>query len=358
MPIDFEKAIGYEKTPAAVSWNQRDLLLYAAGIGAKRNELSTLFELHKDWQPFPTYPLVLGKFSSPLTGDFSWPPVALFFIKGAVRQEIWNHADLFLFWPVSGLKGDSGSVNDFSKAKDAGGATPGLPVLNPKKLVHAEQSIWILKPLPADSGKGWKLRKQSVGVKDTGKGLIVDDSQELVGPDGEVYARMISSGYAFGDYTKNEPKWKGFQKSIAPKQPTEAANKPPSRKPDVVFSEKTTEEQAILYRLSGDYNPLHIEPWIGKELGFPGAILHGLCSYGHAARALVLNTTGGDGSKLVYMSARFTSPVMPGDELETSMWFSSEGENTRVDFIQKIVQSGKTCLGGGVALVKGKASKL
>ncbi|SGY73919.1 BQ5605_C005g03327 [Microbotryum silenes-dioicae] len=316
MPIDFEKAIGYEKTLAAVSWNQRDLLLYAAGIGAKRNELTNLFELNKDWQPFPTYPLVLG------------------------------------------LKGDSESINNFSKAKDAGGATPGLPALNPKKLVHAEQSIWILKPIPADSGKGWKLRKQSVGVKDTGKGLIVDDSQELVGPDGGVYVRMISSGYAFGDYTKDEPKWKGFQKSIAPKQPTKAANKPPARKPDVVFSEKTTEEQAVIYRLSGDYNPLHIEPSIGKELGFPGAILHGLCSYGHAARALVLNTTGGDGSKLVYMSARFTSPVMPGDELETSMWFSSEGENTRVDFIQKIVQTGKTCLGGGVALFKGKASKL
>lgn len=127
-----------------------------------------------------------------------------------------------------------------------------------------------------------------------GKGLIMDSSQELVSPTGEVYARMVvrplpppvphparadphtqSSGYAFGNYKAG-----GFNKSIAPKQPYTALSKPPTRAPDVVFSEKTTEEQAILYRLSGDYNPLHIFPDIGRKLGFPGAILHGICSYG------------------------------------------------------------------------------
>jgi hypothetical protein len=77
-----------------------------------------------------------------------------------------------------------------------------------------------------------------------------------------------------------DEKTKGYNKSIAPEQPVKASPKPPARAPDVVFSEKTTEEQAVLYRLSGDFNPLHIEPSIGKGMGFPGAILHGLASYG------------------------------------------------------------------------------
>ncbi|KAI5475498.1 peroxisomal dehydratase [Pseudohyphozyma bogoriensis] len=337
-----EKAIGHVSEPLPVSWNQRDLLLYAVGIGAKRNELQSVYELSPDWHPFPTYPLVLG------------------------------------------LKGDHTDVNDFGAMKDAGGPVPGLPKTDPKKGVHAEQSIEILKPIPAVSGEGWKINKKLVGLKDTGKGLIIDSAHELVDPKGEVYARMVTSGYVFGnDYGAN-----GINKSIAPKRPLAPLNKPPAKKPDAVFSEKTTEEQAVLYRLSGDYNPLHAFPEIGKALGFPGAILHGLCSYGHAARAIVLNAAGGDGTRLAYMSARFTSPVMPGDEvggrhicvflpadatadtrhplylpiyyppsiskLETSLWLSDIPEGTRVDFVQLNKRSGKLALGGGVALIKKK----
>lgn len=75
----------------------------------------------------------------------------------------------------------------------------------------------ILKSIPAVSGPGWTIRKQCVGLKDVGKGLIIDGAQELVGPDGEVYVRMVSSAYAFGDYKLNK-----INKSIAPKQPATA----------------------------------------------------------------------------------------------------------------------------------------
>ncbi|GAA6060181.1 hypothetical protein JCM10212_005182 [Sporobolomyces blumeae] len=309
---DLNQAIGHASRPIPVAWNQRDLLLYAVGIGAKNNELAYTYEDDANWQPFPTYPLVLG------------------------------------------LKGDNPSIANFAKAREGSSPTPGLPPLDPKRLVHAEQSITILGELPKESGEGWSIQKRLVGIKETGKGLIIDDAMELKNPKGEVMCRMVSSGYCFGKF---EPS--GFQKSIAPEQPVKAA-KPPSRTPDIVFSEKTTPEQAILYRLSGDYNPLHIDPSVGKGMNFPGVILHGLCSYGHAARALVLNVAKGDASLLEYMSARFTSPVLPGDELETSMWISKDSKTnkTRVDFVQKIKGSGKVCLGGGVALFKTKDSKL
>lgn len=163
-----------------------------------------------------------------------------------------------------GLKGESQDVVNFAKAKDGSAPNPGLPPLDPNRLVHAEQSIEILGELPAESGKGWSLKRKCVGVKDTGKGLIIDDAMELVNPQGEVIVRMISSGYCFGKFNAN-----GYQKSIAPKQPVKGG-KPPQRNPDFVFSEKTSPEQAALYRLSGDYNPLHIDDAIGKGMGFPG----------------------------------------------------------------------------------------
>ncbi|BGP02932.1 hypothetical protein NBRC10513v2_006659 [Rhodotorula toruloides] len=310
---NLDKAVGHESKPLPVAWNQRDLLLYAVGIGAKKDELAFTYEDDPNWHAFPTYPLVLG------------------------------------------LKGTNPSIANFATAKEGSAPNPGLPPLDPKKLVHAEQSIEILGELPKESTEGWALKKKCVGVKDTGKGLIVDDAMELVDPSGKVVVRMISSGYCFGKFDTG-----GFQKSIAPKQPVKAG-KPPQRNPDFVFAEKTTPEQAAVYRLSGDYNPLHIDDAVGKGMGFPGVILHGLCSYGHAARAIVKNVAKGDGRRLKYMSARFTSPVLPGDELETTMWVSNDAESggQRVDFVQKIKGTGKVCLGGGVALIASdKHSKL
>lgn len=163
-----------------------------------------------------------------------------------------------------------------------------MPNMPSEKSVHAEQSIEILKQIPPNSGDGWKLKKSMTGVKNTGKGVIIDTAQELVGPDGSTYARMTSSSYTFGEYGFPAK----YAKSVAPKLPVKAAPKPPEREPDFIMTEKTTEEQAVIYRLSGDYNPLHIDPSIGLKLSFPGAISHGLGSYGHAARAIVLKAAG------------------------------------------------------------------
>jgi len=134
-------------------------------------------------------------------------------------------------------------------------------------------------------------------------------------------------------------------------------SKPPTREPDFSFVSKTSPEQAILYRLSGDFNPLHVDPKIGKGMGFKGPILHGLCSYGHAAMALAKTVCEKDSQRLKAMGARFTSPVYPGDTLETLVWAEDKGDVIHVDFIQRIKETGKVCIGGGVAIISKASTK-
>ncbi|MDT5102335.1 MAG: hypothetical protein QOC76_6072, partial [Mycobacterium sp.] len=100
----------------------------------------------------------------------------------------------------------------------------------------------------------------------------------------------------------------------------------PDRDPDSRVALPTREDQALIYRLSGDRNPLHSDPWFARELaGFPKPILHGLCTYGVAGRALVGELGGGDATKVTAIASRFTSPVFPGETLTTSIWRTEAG---------------------------------
>jgi acyl dehydratase len=101
----------------------------------------------------------------------------------------------------------------------------------------------------------------------------------------------------------------------------------PEREPDARIALPTREDQALIYRLSGDRNPLHSDPWFAREMaGFPKPILHGLCTYGVAGRALVAALGDGDASKISSVAARFTSPVFPGETLTTSIWRTAPGQ--------------------------------
>ena len=100
----------------------------------------------------------------------------------------------------------------------------------------------------------------------------------------------------------------------------------PDREPDATVALPTTEDQPLIYRLSGDRNPLHSDPWFAQTLaGFPKPILHGLCTYGVAGRVLVAELGGGDAGRITAIGARFTSPVFPGETLTTSVWRTEPG---------------------------------
>jgi acyl dehydratase len=101
----------------------------------------------------------------------------------------------------------------------------------------------------------------------------------------------------------------------------------PDREPDARIPLPTREDQALIYRLSGDRNPLHSDPWFARELaGFPKPILHGLCSYGVAGRALVAELGKDVAANVTSIESRFTSPVFPGETLTTLIWRTEPGK--------------------------------
>lgn len=102
--------------------------------------------------------------------------------------------------------------------------------------------------------------------------------------------------------------------------PPSAKHRPPEREPDFRVEEKTTPEQALLYRLNGDLNPLHADPSIGEKAGFGKPILHGLCTYGYVGRAVLQQACGGDPARLKSFAGQFRKPVWPGDTIVTEGW--------------------------------------
>jgi len=307
MSADLSKVVGFELPDRPVGWNKRDLLTYAVGVGAKNDELHFAYELDKNFAPLPTYPVVLQ------------------------------------------LKGDGQDVNLFAE-RVKGRPIPGLPPMNPNRVVHATQSIEVIKDIPLVSGPGWKFTTRYTGINENKTGIVLTAENKLVGPDGQVYAKLYSSSFNLGAKATGEK----FSKVIAGPPSAKPIPKDRANTPDHTITESTSPEQALIFRLSGDYNPLHIDPSIGQAAGFGGVILHGLSTFGFAARAIIKTVGGNDPKSLRFFGVRFTSPVKPGDKLETQIWEVGAGPEgtTEVTFVTKNLNSGKIVLGGGIAYVR------
>jgi acyl dehydratase len=180
-------------------------------------------------------------------------------------------------------------------------------------LVHAEQSLELHAPLPTDG----TVRTVSTvtGIYDKGSGaLVVSQSVAVDAATGQPLVTSRSSTFIRGEG--------GFGGPRGDSEPW----KLPEREPDHLLVQQTRPEQALLYRLSGDRNPLHVDPQFAARGGFARPILHGLCTYGVTGRALLQVLCDGDPARFGAMSGRFSAPVLPGDSLAVSIWAEPDGE--------------------------------
>ncbi|MBM3694667.1 MAG: 3-alpha,7-alpha,12-alpha-trihydroxy-5-beta-cholest-24-enoyl-CoA hydratase [Actinobacteria bacterium] len=187
-----------------------------------------------------------------------------------------------------------------------GGRVPGLS-FNPMLLLHGEQEIEVAaRPVPAAA------TARSVGrvaaVYDKGKAALVVVEVETTGASGEPLFRNRFSLFLRGEG--------GFGGDPGPR----GGEPPPEEAPDMVVESPTLPQQALLYRLLGDRNPLHADPAFAAAAGFERPILHGLCSYGVACKAAVDGMLAGDPGAVAGYRARFAGVVLPGETIVTSLW--------------------------------------
>ncbi len=235
--------------------------------------------------------------------EYNWKDVVLYALGiGAQTDEL-----PFLY------ESTKGGVQVFpSYAVIAGdGAAPfgKLGRINWAKLIHGEQYIKLYRPFPS---KGKITRKGTItNIYDKGKNAIIHSMSQGFNEKGEhvfdakwVHVLLDAGGFGGETGPKAQP-----------------LNPPEGVEPDFSISYKTTENQAAIYRLSGDFNPLHLDPDFAKLSGrYKKPILHGLCTYGFVARAILHGPCEGDLNRFKEFNARFSSPVYPGDTITTEGW--------------------------------------
>jgi acyl dehydratase len=180
-------------------------------------------------------------------------------------------------------------------------------------LLHARQTLTLHRPLATEGRIRWTTAV--TGVWDKGSAAVVDT--ETVALDARTASPWWTAGASL--FIRGAGGWGGERgASTAPAAP--------GRDPDMMVSAPTQVDQALLYRLTGDRNPLHSDPTVAARGGFDRPILHGLCTYGFAVRLLVQRYCPSDPAQVRSIDGRFTRPVFPGDRLTVSAWKLAEGE--------------------------------
>ena len=258
MPIDPTVALGATVEPYASSWDPDDVILYHLGVGAGLGK--------------PTDPAELA-----YTYEQKLVVLPSFAVVPAFR----------------------GLVNAIT------GQIPGLAV-NPVMVLHGEQDLEIHQPIPTAGTVEHRSRVAS--LYDKGKAALVTLEVES-GPAGDP---LFTNRFTL--FARGEGGFGGDPNSPPP------GNTPPEREPDAVTESPTMSHQALIYRLSGDKNPLHADPDFAKLGGFDTPILHGLCTYGIVCKAVVDHLLDGDVTAVARYQVRFAGVVFPGETVVTSMW--------------------------------------
>jgi len=261
MPINPD-AVGSKGDAHEHSWSSKDAILYALGVGAGAAD-----------------PFAELEFTTENTKD--------------VAQQV-----LPTMAVVLGVGGT--------------GAMANIGSFNPAMLVHGEQGIELFGPLPVDGTVS--TVGEITGIYDKGKGAVVEMTS--MSTDVATGKELFSNRTQL--FIRGEGGWGGDR------GPSGAKNAAPEREPDEAVTYETRTDQALIYRLSGDRNPLHSDPSFAAMGGFDRPILHGLCTYGFTGRALLHTLCGGDPARFRSVEGRFSSPVLPGEALTVKMWVDGD----------------------------------
>lgn len=285
--IDVDQVKGYQFPLKQFVYTERDVSLYALGVGAAADpmdadELKFVYEFSPKFTPLPT---------------------------------------MAVTFPFDAI----GTIT----------SVPGMH-FNPMMLLHGEQRLELLRPLPTRA----TLTNQATirAVYDKGSGAVLVIEATSLNEQGEAVCRNTSQVFIRG--------LGGFG---GERGPSGARNVAPERPPDAVFRQKTLENQALLYRLAGDPNPLHADPTMAALGNFPRPILHGLCTFGFAGRAVLKQFAGNDPSRMQSIECRFTRHVFPGEILITEMWQGDEGQ---VLFQVRVEERDEVVLANAAAMLK------
>lgn len=272
MALDYDMLMGLAPFTAQQNYDARDTMLYALGLGvgqaAVDNAAHLRFVYEKDLQALPT-----------MAGVLAYP-------------------GMWVTQPQYGI--------DW------------------RKVLHAEQSTELLKPLPSSGSVRSETKIDAIHDKGAAKGALLYQTRTVFDAhSGEVIARIRQ-----GLFLRGNGGFSGVSGDKSGSHSSGAAPVPhatPERTAEIIFSVPTRPEQALLYRLSGDVNPLHADPEVARSVGFDKPILHGMATYGIAAWAALTAFCEGDSRRLKRFDARFSSPVFPGEKLRVEMWREGRG---------------------------------
>lgn len=207
-----------------------------------------------------------------------------------------------------------------------------------RKVLHGEQGMTIARPLPAKGRVVGRTRVTEILDKGKEKGALMYSEREVLDQDtGALLCRLTQTTFLRGDGGCGGPSG-----PVPPPQPI------PERPADLTCDLPTSTRAALVYRLSGDYNPLHADPAVATSVGFPRPILHGLCTFGVAGHALLRTVCGYRPERLRGMNARFSAPVFPGETIRTEMWKEQGAVLFRASVVER---PGTVVLNNGRAVV-------
>jgi acyl dehydratase len=206
-----------------------------------------------------------------------------------------------------------------------------------RKVLHGEQGLVLHAPLPAEGTIIGRTRIIEIFDKGDKGSLMLSERDVIDKASGKVLATLSATAVLRGDGNFGGP--------AGPVPPPHAL---PDREPDACLDLPTLPQAALIYRLSGDYNPLHADPRVAASAGFKRPILHGLCTYGVAARAVLKLCCDNDPAALARFDVRFSAPVYPGETIKTEIW----RDGGRISFRARVVERDVVVLNNGLAEVR------